>query len=209
MSKTPNKFLRTLRFVLWWVVLAAALGFAALQFNKPAVQTEKAEKNLLQPGFAAAPFLLTTHEGKEFTNKNLEGKPFIVFFGFTHCPMICPTELADMSRWLEALGDDAKKLNALFVSVDPERDTVLVLNSYMKAFPSLTGLTGTPEQIEKLSKDYYFYYKKVPMDKGGYNMDHPAGTYLFDKAHTFVGTIDADEKDDMAVQKLRLLLTRE
>lgn len=209
MSKSPSKFLRTLRFVLWWVVLAAALGFAALHFNKPAVQTQSPAQTLVQPGFPAAPFLLTTHEGKEFTTKDLEGKPFIVFFGFTHCPMICPTELADMSRWLDALQDDAKKLNALFVSVDPERDTVLALNSYMKAFPALTGLTGTPEQIEKLSKDYYFYYKKVPMDNGGYNMDHPAGTYLFDKAHTFVGTIDADEKDDMAIQKLRLLLTRD
>lgn len=208
------RLLRTLRFVLWWVVLAAAAGLAALYFDRMAPMPSKADaaKGVMlspAPGFEMAPFLLTTSEGKEFTLDNLAGKAVIIFYGFTNCPMICPTELADMSRWLEALGGDAEKLSAVFITVDPARDTVLALNSYMKAFDKrITALTGTEAQIEKLSKDYYFFYKKIPMEDGKYMMDHTATTYLFDNKHRFVGTIDGNEKDEIAVEKLRLLIKR-
>lgn len=207
-----NRLLRTLRYVAWWAVLAALAGFlllAAQEMQKHSPARAAQTQGLPLPGFAAAPFTLTTVEGKVFTRDGLAGKPFMMFFGFTHCPMICPTVLADMVRWLEKLGEGEKKINALFISVDPERDTVAVMKDYMQPFAGkVTGLTGTPAQLAQMAKDYAFTYKKIPLSATDYSMDHTAAIYLFDASAHFVGTIDANEDDDVALGKLRLLLER-
>jgi protein SCO1/2 len=132
-------------------------------------------------------FSLTDQDGKAVTDADFKGKPFLVFFGFTHCPDVCPTALFDMSEVLKALGKDADKTQALFITVDPERDTPQVMKDYLSSFdPHLRALTGTVEQITAVEKAYRVYAKKVPGKDGDYTMDHTALIYLMDKQGRFV-----------------------
>src|SRR3712207_4035501 len=127
------------------------------------------------------PFRLTSQEGKPFTDENLKGKPFVVFFGFTHCPEVCPTTLYDLTQDMAALGSDGQKLQAAFVTVDPARDTPELMKTYLSSFdPRIVGLTGTDEEIAAAARAYKIYYRKVPTD-GGYTMDHSATLFLMDK----------------------------
>ena len=121
------------------------------------------------------PFSLTDQNGRTVTDRDLKGHPFLVFFGFTHCPDVCPTTLFEVSEILQALGPDADRVAALFITVDPERDTVSVLKDYLSSFdPHLSALTGDPAAIAAVAKAYRVYYKKVPLAEGGYTMDHTA-----------------------------------
>ena len=132
-------------------------------------------------------FSLTDQSGKTVTDQDLKGKPFLVFFGFTHCPDVCPTTLFDVSELLRALGSDADKTQALFITVDPERDTPQVLKDYLSSFdPHLRALTGDVAQITAVEKAYRVYAKKVPGKDGEYSMDHTALVYLMDKEGRFV-----------------------
>ncbi len=107
----------------------------------------------------------------------MKGKPFLVFFGFTHCPDICPTTLFDMSQLMKALGPDADRTGALFITVDPERDTPKVMKDYLSNFdPHVRGLTGDPAAINAAIKAYRVYAKKVPLENGDYTMDHTASS---------------------------------
>lgn len=125
------------------------------------------------------PFRLTAQDGKILSSEDLAGAPFAVFFGFTHCPEVCPTTLSEISRVFEDLGDAADGLTVLFVTVDPERDTPEVLRDYVSSFTGrIVGLTGTPEEIAKVAKEYKVYYEKVPTSDGGYTMNHSAAIYL-------------------------------
>src|SRR6266508_5768312 len=142
----------------------------------------------LAPGPAAVggPFQLTDQNGRTVTDQELKGHPFLVFFGFTHCPDVCPTALFEVSEVLRALGPDADKVKALFVTVDPERDTPDKLKDYLASFdPHLRGLTGQSPAIEAIAKAYRVYVKKVPQENG-YTMDHTAIVYLMDKDGRFV-----------------------
>ena len=106
---------------------------------------------------------------------DISGRPFLVFFGFTHCPDVCPTTLFEVSEIFRALGPDADRTRALFITVDPERDTPAVIKDYLSSFdPHLSGLTGDPAAIAAVAKAYRVYFKKVPLDEGGYTMDHTA-----------------------------------
>jgi protein SCO1/2 len=130
-----------------------------------------------------------------------------MFFGYTFCPDVCPTTLFEMTGWLEKLGPDADNLGVYFVSVDPERDTQETLAEYLSAFdPRITGLTGTPEEVAEIVKGYRVYARKVPLDSGGYVMDHTATIYLIDSDGVFTGTIDYQEDSDTALKKLRRLV---
>lgn len=152
-------------------------------------------------------FTLTDQNGATVTMADLKGKPTIMFFGFTHCPDICPTTLFEMSQVLAELGDDADKVNAIFVSVDPERDTPEVLSDYLQAFdPHIRALTGTPEEIAGMARAYRVYYKKVPLDSGGYTMDHTALVYLFDEDHEFVAPLRLKQDPEQAAAPVRELL---
>lgn len=152
------------------------------------------------------PFKLTSHEGKPFTDENLKGKPFAVFFGFTHCPEVCPTTLHDLSQDLEALGKDADRLNVVFITVDPERDTQELMKTYLSSFdPRIVGLTGTEEEIAAVAKAYKVYYRKVPTDSD-YTMDHTATIFLMDSKGDFVGTSNFQEPQDTRRAKLKNLV---
>ncbi len=160
-------------------------------------------------GSAAAavggPFHLEDQSGKVVTERDMKGKPFLVFFGFTHCPDICPTTLFDMSQVLKQLGPDADRTGALFITVDPERDTPAVMKDYLSNFdPHLRGLTGDQASINQAIKEYRVYAKKVPLKDGDYTMDHTAVVYLMDKSGNFVAPFDLTKQSpEAAAAQLR------
>jgi protein SCO1/2 len=150
------------------------------------------------------PFELTDQDGHQITDRDLRGKPFLVFFGFTHCPDICPTTLFDISEILRRLGPDADRANALFISVDPDRDTPEKLKDYLSNFdPHLRGATGKPDAVAKIAKEYRVYYKKVPTTGDDYTMDHTAIVYLMDKKGEFVEPFNMRRTPEAAADELR------
>lgn len=150
------------------------------------------------------PFSLTDQNGKPITDKDLRGKPFLVFFGFTHCPDICPTTLFDISEVMRKLGPDADKTNALFISVDPERDTPAIVKDYLSSFdPHLRGVTGDMPAIAAVAKAYRVYYKKVPTEGSDYTMDHTAIVYLMDKNGDFVAPFNLRRRPEESAENLR------
>jgi protein SCO1/2 len=153
------------------------------------------------------PFRLIDQNGRAVTEQDLKGRPFLVFFGFTHCPDICPTTLFQVSEILRALGGDADRVAALFITVDPERDTVSVLKEYLSNFdPHLLGLTGDPDAVAAVAKSYRVYFKKVPLADGGYTMDHTALIYLMDKQGRFVSPFNLKRTSEAAAADLRRYL---
>jgi len=159
-------------------------------------------------GSAAAavggPFHLVDQNGKPVTDKDMKGRPFLVFFGFTHCPDICPTTLFDMSQVMRALGPDADRVGALFITVDPQRDSPAVMKDYMSSFdPHLRGLTGDEASVEAAIKEYRVYAKKVPLPDGDYTMDHTAVVYLMDKNGDFVAPFNLKRSPEAAAADLR------
>jgi protein SCO1 len=150
------------------------------------------------------PFHLVDENGKPFSDQDMKGKPYLVFFGYTHCPDICPTTLFDMSQLFRKLGPDANRVGALFVTVDPERDTQPVLKDYLASFdPHLRGLTGDRKAIDQAMKDYRVYAKKVPLTGGDYSMDHTAIVYLMDKDGNFVAPFNMQRSADIEAAELR------
>jgi protein SCO1 len=148
-------------------------------------------------------FSLTDQNGQAVSDRDLQGRPFLVFFGFTHCPDVCPTTLFEVSEILRSLGQDADRTRALFITVDPERDTPAVMKDYLSSFdPHLAGLTGDPAAIAAVAKAYRVYYKKVPLDDG-YTMDHTAIVYLMDKDGRFVAPFSLKRTTAAAAADLR------
>jgi protein SCO1/2 len=161
------------------------------------------------PGSSAigGPFDLVDQPGPPNTDRDLKGKPFLVFFGYTHCPDVCPTTLFDVSELMHALGKDADKTAALFVTVDPERDTAPVIKDYLSSFdPHLRGATGDLKAIEAAEKAYRVYAKKVPTGNGEYSMDHTALIYLMDKQGRFVAPFSLKRKPEESAAELRKYL---
>jgi protein SCO1/2 len=191
--------LRSLRIGLWIAVvaLAAIAGTAYFLIR------------LEPPGspFGGGDYALVDGAGAPLTETAFRGQPSMVFFGFTHCPDVCPTTLAEMEGWYEALGEDARDLRAYFVTVDPERDTPEVLQSYVRSVSDrVTAVTGSPDEIAKMLTAWAVYAKKVPTEGGEYTMDHTASVYLIDGDGAFQGTIAYGESSDAALQKLRRLV---
>ncbi len=149
------------------------------------------------------PFTLTAMDGRRVTHETFKGAPHLVFFGFTHCPDVCPTKLMELSQVLEAAGDRAKDVRALFISVDPERDTPETLRNYLGSFDSrIVGLTGSQEEIDAVMKSYRAYAKRVPTSSGDYTMDHTAIVYLMDRHGQFVGAFNVERPPQEAAQEL-------
>src|SRR5882762_8865956 len=160
-------------------------------------------KNVAAPAAIGGPFQLTDQAGQAVTDKNLRGKPTLIFFGFTHCPDVCPTSLFEISEVLRAMGKDADRVNAYFVSVDPERDNDAAMKDYLSSFdPHLKGLSGDPEAVAKVLSAYRVYAKKVPLKDGDYTMDHTALTYLMDRDGKFVAPFNLNRKPDEAAADL-------
>ena len=157
-----------------------------------------------QAAAIGGPFRLTDQDGRTVTEADLKGKPSLVFFGFTHCPDVCPTTLFDISQILHVLGPDADRTRVVFITVDPERDTQAVLKDYLSSFdPHVTGLTGDLPEITQVAKEYRAYFKKVPLDGGDYTMDHTAITYLMDKEVRFVSPFSLKRTPEAAAADLR------
>ena len=161
------------------------------------------------PAVAAVggPFHLEDQNGKPVSDEDMKGRPFLVFFGFTHCPDICPTTLFEMSEVIRQLGKDADRIGALFITVDPERDTPAALKDYLASFdPHLRGLTGDPAAVNAAIKAYRVYAKKIPLEGGDYTMDHTAVVYLMDKDGHFVAPFNLKRIPEAAAAELRRYL---
>lgn len=200
--------LRVLRYILW-----AAVGAAAVVLLAAWIGLLNIVPRLSQPAFTVADiggrFTLTNHKGQSVSDADLKGKPYALFFGFTHCPDICPTTLWELSELLKKLGPDGDRLTVVFVTVDPERDTVEAMANYLSSFdPRIVGLTGKSEQVEAMVKAYRAYSKKVPTDGGGYTMDHTASVYLMDRDGRFSGTLDRHEQANIQLEKLHRLIDK-
>src|SRR5947209_3305033 len=164
-------------------------------------------RGVTAPAAIGGPFQLTDQSGATVTEKDLQGKPSLVFFGFTHCPDVCPTALFEMSEILRAMGKDADRVNAYFISVDPERDNETAMKDYLSSFdPHLKGLTGNPESIARVLSAYRVYAKKVPLKDGDYTMDHTALTYLMDRDGRFVAPFNLNRKPEEAAKDLQRYL---
>lgn len=152
------------------------------------------------------PFTLVDHTGEPITEQAFRDHPTAVFFGFTHCPEVCPTTLFEMDGWLKQLGDEGKEIDAYFVSVDPERDTPQVLGDYVSNVSDrIVGITGDPEKVAEMTKAFGIYVRKVELEGGDYTMDHTASVLLLNEAGDFWGTIAYGENSDTAIEKLKRL----
>jgi len=160
-----------------------------------------------QTAAIGGPFRLTDQDGATVTDRDFLGRPFLVFFGFTHCPDVCPTALFEISEIMRKLGPDAERVRAAFITVDPERDTPQALKDYMSSFDSrLKGLTGDLDAITAVAKAYRVYFKKVPLEGDGYTMDHTAIVYLMDKEGRFVAPFSLKRTTEAAAAELRKYL---
>lgn len=151
-------------------------------------------------------YALLTTDRTQFTEDSLKGAPSAVFFGFTHCPEVCPTTLGDIAGWQAELSDQGKELRTYFVTVDPERDTIDMMQEYVSWVPGVVGVSGPEDEIKKAITSFRVYAQKVPLKNGGYTMDHSAFVMLFDKKGRFVQTISYGEQFDSAMKKIDPLL---
>ncbi|CAM4046014.1 SCO family protein [Palleronia rufa] len=183
-------------FAGWWRVDGPGAGQAADRRPLPLTQME---------------FRLTDHEGRAVGPDTLVGKPTMVFFGFTYCPDVCPTTLSDISGWLDDLGKDAAELlNVVFITVDPERDTVAAMAEYVSYFhPAIRGWTGSQEQIARAVEGFQATYERVKTGASEYTMNHTASVFLFDAKGRFATTIDYHEPREFAVPKIRRAMDAE
>ena len=195
--------MRRIRLLIWILVAIALAGMALLLLYRRPMPAE-APTAITSSSFGG-PFTLVGADGQPFASSRLAGKPYAIFFGFTHCPDVCPTTLARLARLREQLGRGDDAFNIDFVSVDPERDGPKEVASYSNAFGSpVIGLTGSPAQIDKVKKQYGIFSEKVPQGDS-YVVDHSAAVLLFDRNGGFRATISADEQDGPALDKLRQL----
>lgn len=192
--------LRWIRIVAWGAVLIVGIGFALVRLG--VIPSGLPSTSVTVGG----PFELTTHDGRRLSSKELAGRPFALFFGFTNCPDVCPTTLLELSNHLKALGPAADRLRVLFVTVDPEQDTPAHLKAYLANFDDrIVGLVGTPEEIRRVAKSFYATYERVPTSTG-YTMNHTASIFLMGADGRSRGTINYQEPEADQRAKLKRLL---
>ena len=195
---------RTARIML---VLGAFVAGLVLFTTVVFIVTGRSPAPIAMPSAVGGPFKLVDQNAKPITDEDMKGHPFLVFFGFTHCPDVCPTTLFEVSEILRAAGPAAKDARALFITVDPERDTPAVLKDYLASFdPRVIGVTGDSEAIAAVIKGYRVYAKKVPTDGGGYTMDHTAIVYLMGKDGRFVVPFNMKRRPEEAAEDLKRYL---
>jgi protein SCO1 len=186
------------------LVIAAAFAGSLLVGLSVMLWAVADVRNVAAPAAIGGPFQLTDQDGQTVTDKALQGRPTLIFFGYTHCPDVCPTSLFEISEVLRAMGKDADGVNAFFISVDPERDTEATMKDYLSSFdPHLRGLTGNPEAVSKVLTEYRVYAKKVPMQDGDYTMDHTALVYLMDRNGKFVAPFNLKRTPEEAAADLK------
>lgn len=183
---------------LWGLVLLALVPFAWSRWGAPTLQDSLADT--IGPG----DYHLTTTSGAAFTEDTLKGSPSAVFFGFTHCPEVCPTSLGDIAAFQDELGPEGQ-VRVFFVTVDPERDQLDQLRDYVTWAPGVEGVSGSRAEIDKAIQAFRIYARKVPLEDGGYTMDHSANILLFDRNGRFFEPIGYQEATERAVEKIRRL----
>jgi protein SCO1 len=193
------------QIVIWVFVLimAGVLGWMTLVFSHKSQE--------IADGPYGVPFTLTDQNGKEITQAAFASRPTALFFGYTHCPDVCPTTLFELDGWLKKVDPDGTKLNAYFVTVDPQRDTPAILHDYVSNVSDrIIGISGSEDKIAAVVKGFRVYAKKVPIDvdkpDGDYTMDHTASVFLLNNGGRFKGTIAYGEDPDVAVKKLENLI---
>ena len=197
--------MKTVRIVLWAAVALVTAALAWLTFELTSSKRQLAE------GPFGVPFSLVAQDGEAITEKAFTGKPTALFFGFTHCPEVCPTTLYELNGWMQKTDPDGTRLQAYFVTVDPERDSPELLQQYISNVSDrIKGISGPPEKVLEMVKGFRVYYRKVPLDEkkpdGDYTMDHTASVFLLDETGRFRGTIAYGENPDTAVEKLQNLI---
>jgi protein SCO1/2 len=198
MTETSSRAFARFRLILWGLVVIAAVGATALFVFRPPASPL---------GVTGKPFTLQSTSGETFTEASLKGKPSLVFFGYTFCPDVCPTTLAETVAWKQELGIGNDDLRTIFVTVDPERDTQQVLAEYLGGFdPAVIGLTGTPEQTDAAKASFGVMSEKVESGDQFYLVNHTASVFLINKDGSFEGTISYGEAKDTAVAKIKRLI---
>jgi protein SCO1/2 len=197
--------MKTFRIALWGAVLALACVLVWLT-----LEMTRSKQDLAEAPFGV-PFQLVAQNGQPITEKAFQEKPTALFFGFTHCPEVCPTTLFELNSWMHKVDPDGTKLNGFFVSVDPERDTPELLGQYVSNVTDrVKGISGPPDKVNEMIKGFKVYAKKVPVDEknpgGEYTMDHTASVFLLDSGGRFAGTIAYGENPDIATKKLENLI---
>ncbi|MBM3479596.1 MAG: SCO family protein [Alphaproteobacteria bacterium] len=196
MGASPSR-LRRLALALAAVATGVAIGAAFHLLDLPAGPR------------VGGSFSLVDHDGRRVTEANYRGRALAVFFGFTHCPDVCPAALARMAEMLDALGPDAERLQPLFVTVDPARDTPAALRDYVAHFsPRIVGLSGSDAEIAAMAKAWRAYYRAQGPARGGqdYLVDHSAFVYVMDAQGRFVGTFGPDASLEAALRLVRRAL---
>ena len=181
-------------FIGWWRVDGPGAPEPVAQRPLPLTQME---------------FQMTDQSGAIVGPATLLGNTSMVFFGFTYCPDVCPTTLSDISGWLDDLGDDVADMNVVFMTVDPERDSVAAMAEYVSYFhPAIQGWSGTLEETAQAVAGFRASYEKVATEGGDYTKNHTASVFLFDAEGQFASTIDYHEQREFAVPKIRRVLAR-
>jgi protein SCO1/2 len=178
------------------VLMAASVGWLTFDWYR--------QQN--SAGAYGAPFTLVDDHGQPITQAAFRGQPTLLYFGYTHCPEVCPTTLFELDGWLKELGPEAKDIKAYFITIDPERDTPEVMNNFLSNFSSrITGISGSPDKVWAMAKAFNIYFRKVKTDDGDYTMDHTASVILLDRKGGFAGTIAYGENPKAALAKLKRL----
>ncbi len=189
---------------LWGLVLLTLVAVVWLQLAGP----DGADPLNLSGTLGQGDYTLTATDGSTFTLETLKGGATAVFFGFTHCPEVCPTTLGDVATWQEALAQDGARLDVYFVTVDPERDTVDTLRDYVSWVPGVTGVSGPRDQIDAAKAAFRVYARQVPLEGGDYTMDHSASVLLFDRDGQFFEPIGYQEGPERALAKIRRMMAQ-
>lgn len=197
---------RLISFIIGGFLIGALAGAAILL-----VITPQGGQPVQSSGTAlvGGPFSLVATDGKTVTDADFRGRYMLIFFGFTHCPDICPAELQIIAHALDKLGDKGKKVVPVFVTLDPERDTPKIMGDYVKSFgPNFVGLTGTPEAIAAAAKAYRVAFAKVENKEsaGDYSVDHSALAYLMDPEGKYVTHFTYGTGADEMAEKLNKIL---
>lgn len=201
----PPSTLRQARILLWLIVALAIAGSAALVLIHRSAGEGKEQASHSQPGFGG-PFTLVGSDGKPFGSERLQGKPYVIYFGFTRCADVCPTTLSRLVKLRrEAANDGAMEI--VFVTIDPANDGPKEVGQYAQLFNApIIGLTGSQAQIDQVKKQYGIYAEPSPHPMAGKEMMHTATVLLFDRGGTFVGTISPDDPDSSALAKIKQLI---
>jgi protein SCO1/2 len=198
--------MQRIRLVLWAMVAAGLVAAGAL--TVAAIKQPKSAA-FVSAGPFGGEFQLVDQNGAPVTEAILRGRPTALFFGFTHCPDVCPTTLFEMANWIETLGEKADEMGFVFVTVDPERDTPEIMRDYVGAFSErIIGVTGDPGAVAAMLKEFHIYARKTPLDGGGYTMDHTATVFLLDAEGRLEGTISRQETKETAVAKIERLVAQ-